>query len=230
MQITADIQRAWTEGGSKILLSRSLRKAVRPLLNVGSLVFIECDLRQPMPERRDVPGIAVREATMQDVKLFEDRDVFMERLRSGHRCFMGIEEATGKLTNYRWVNTSDAYIPELQRYLVVKPGEAYIYDLNTLPEFRRRGIDAYTRHWIYSYLRDSGYSKVYAYIHGDNTTSLKASRILLKPIARIWYMQLRGFRPLVLGGKKCPPCKGGQPESEATGRGSLTSQVSLKRP
>ena len=113
---------------------------------------------------------------------------------------MGIEEATGKLTNYRWVNTSDAYIPELQRYLIVKPGEAYIYDLNTLPEFRRRGIDAYTRHWIYSYLRDSGYSKVYAYIHGDNAASLKASRILLKPVARIWYMQLRGFRPLVLGG------------------------------
>jgi len=197
MQFTADVERAWTEGGAHVLLTRSLKRLVRPVFKIGTLVFIECDLRKPMPERREVPGIVLREATMADVNLFEDRALFLKRLRDGHRCFMGIEAATGKLTNYRWVNSSAVYVPELKQYLLMKPGEVYIYDLNTLPEFRKRGIDAYTRHCIYSYLRDNGCTKIWAYVHGDNRPSLKASSILLTPVARIRYIQLRGCSPFI---------------------------------
>jgi ribosomal protein S18 acetylase RimI-like enzyme len=154
-----------------------------------------------MPERREVPGILVREATSQDVHLFSDKKLFRDRLHQGHRCFMGIEEATGKLTNYRWVNPSAAYVPELQRYMILKPGEVYVYDLNTLPEFRRRGIDSYTRHWLYTYLRDTGYTKVWAYIHGDNQASLKASLVLLRHVGRIWYVQPLGCQPIMIGGR-----------------------------
>jgi hypothetical protein len=202
MQITADFQRAWIEGGLQIVLARTLRKAVRPVVKIGSLVFIECDLLKPMPERRNVPGIIVREATLKDVSLFADRDVFLERFNQGHRCFMGIEEETGKLTNYRWVSATAPYIPEVRRYLMLKPTEVYVYDLKTMPEFRRRGVDAYTRHIIYSYLRDTGYSKVYAYIHGDNGPSLKASQILLRIVGRVWYVQPRGCAPIMLGGRR----------------------------
>jgi len=201
MQLLADIQRTWKDGGLKIVLARTFKKMTRPAFKAGSLVFIECDLRNLCNERRVVSGIILREATVNDAHLFEDRELFFERLREGHRCFMGIEEATGKLTNYRWVSTSTAWIPELNRYLVLRPDEAYVYDLNTLPEFRRRGIDAYTRHAIYTYLRDSGYTKVYAYIHGDNLPSIKASRILLQPMGRVWYLQLRGCEPIIIGGK-----------------------------
>ena len=197
MQLTADVERAWTDGGPHVLLTRSLKRVLRPVFKIGTLVFIECDLRKPMPERRAVPGIVLREATMQDVNLFEDRALFSKRLKDGHRCFMGIEEASGRLTNYRWVNSSAAYVPELKQYIVLKPGEVYIYDLNTLPEFRKRGIDAYTRHCIYSYLRDNGCTKIWAYVHGDNRPSLKASSILLTPVARIRYIHLRGCSPFI---------------------------------
>jgi hypothetical protein len=202
MALTADIQRALREGGAKTVLTRSLRKLLRPAIKIGTLVFAECDLRKPIPERRPIPGIIVREATIEDVDLFEDRTLFLERMKQGSRCFMGIEEATGKLTNYRWVNTSWAYVPELKRYMIFRPGEAYAYDLKTLPEFRKRGIDGYTRHVAYSHLRDTGYTRVYAYIHGDNYPSLRASRHLLKPIGRVWYIQLRGCDPVMLGGRK----------------------------
>jgi ribosomal protein S18 acetylase RimI-like enzyme len=202
MQFPAGVQRAWMEGGAKTVLTRSFRKVVRPAFKIGSLVFIECDLLKPMPQRRNVPGIVLREAGIEDANLFADRDLFFERLNDGHRCFMGIEEASGKLTNYRWVSTAPAYIPELWRYLLLKPGEAYVYDLKTLPEFRRRGIDAYTRHCVYTYLRNTGHTKVYAYIHGDNQPSLKASQILLKPLGRVWYVQIRGRAPRMIGGRK----------------------------
>src|SRR5215813_12445659 len=131
MALTADIQRALREGGAKTVLTRSLRKLLRPALKIGTLVFAECDLRKPMPERCPIPGIIVREATI------EDADLFIERMKQGSRCFMGIEEATGKLTNYRWVNTSWAHVPELKRYMIFRLGEAYAYDLKTLPEFRK---------------------------------------------------------------------------------------------
>jgi hypothetical protein len=163
------------------------------------LVFAESDFSLPFPELRPVPGIIAREATVEDVGLFEDQALFLDRLNQGHRCFMGIEEKTGKLTNYRWANTTAAFIPELSRYLILKPGEVYIYDLNTLPEFRRRGIDAFTRHYAYGYLRDIGYKRGLAYIHGDNQPSLKASRHLLKPIGRILYVQFRGCFPIMFG-------------------------------
>jgi hypothetical protein len=202
MHLTSDIRRAWTEGGAKTVLTRGLRRVVRPAIKVGSLVFIECDLRRPMPERREISGLTVREATPGDAFMFADPDLLLERLNRGHRCFMGIEEATGKLTNYRWICSGSADIPELRRHMLLKPGEAYAYDLNTLPEFRRRGIDAYTRHWIYSHLRDTGYTRVYAYIHGDNHPSLKASRILLQPVGRVFYLQVRDWTPFMFAWRK----------------------------
>ena len=189
------------DGGAKIVITRSLRKLVRPAFKVGTLVFAESDFSLPFPELRPVPGIIAREAVIDDVRLFEDQALFLNRFNQGHRCFVGIEEKTGKLTNYRWVNTTAAFVPELDRYLILKPGEVYIYDLNTLPEFRRRGIDAYTRHYTYSYLRDTGYKRGLAYIHGDNQPSLKASRQLLKPIGRIFYVQFRGCTPITFGAR-----------------------------
>jgi len=202
MALTIDVQRAWREGGPKTVFMRSLKRFVRPAFKFGTLVFTECDLTKPIPERRAGPEIIVREATIGDVHLFADQGVFLERLTAGHRCFMGIEPATGKLTNYRWVNISAAYIPELKRYWIMKPGEAYVYDLNTLPEFRRLGIDTQTRYHTYSYLRDTGYTKICAYIHGDNHPSLRASRHFLKPVARIRYIHVRGFQPIMIGGRK----------------------------
>ena len=202
MALTANIQRAFVEGGAKTVMSRGIRRIVRPAFKMGSLVFTECDLSQPIRERQPVPGILAREATIEDARLFEDRALFLERFNQGHRCFLGIEESTGKLTNYRWVNTSAAFIPELDRYLMLKPGDAYAYDLNTLPEFRRRGIDAYTRYYTYSYLQHTGYTRILAYIHGDNHPSLKASRHLLRHIGRIWYIQFRGCAPIMLGGRR----------------------------
>jgi len=197
-----DVQRAWMEGGPKIVLTRAIKKIVRPAFKTGSLWFFDCDLRKPMPERRELQGIVIREATKEDAAMFSDQAVFFERLSEGHRCFMGIEEATGKLTNYRWVSTRSAYIPELQRQLILQPEEVYVYDLRTMPEFRRMGIDAYTRHCIYSYLRDTGYTTIYAYIHGDNRPSLNAGRTFLRPIGRVWYFQLRGCMPIVIGRRK----------------------------
>jgi hypothetical protein len=202
MEWADDIRRAFADGGAKIVVTRSLRKLVRPAVRVGSLVFIERDLTQPFPGAKPVTGIIAREGTIDDSPLFPDPELARKRFSKDQRCFMGIEETTGKLANYRWVTTSAAYIPELDRHLILGPTDVYIYDLNTLPEFRKRGIDGFTRRYTYSCLRDTGYTRVYAYIHGDNHASLQASRHLLRRIGRIWYVQPRGCAPIMLGGRR----------------------------
>jgi hypothetical protein len=201
MAWTEELRQAFDDGGTKFVVARSLRKLMRPACKVGSLIFTECDLTKPFPEPRPISGIILRELTAEDVPLFPDAGPARDRFAAGHRSFGGIEERTGKLTNYRWVNASSAFIPELERYLIMGPKDVYVYDLNTLPEFRKRGIDACTRHFTYSYLRDCGYSRIYAYIHGDNHASLQASRRLLRRIGRVWYVQPRGCAPFILGGK-----------------------------
>jgi hypothetical protein len=199
VELTASVQRALEEGGVKAVFTRSLKKLARPVFSMGTLVFTECDLTKPFPDERPVNGIVIREATMDDARLFEDRKQFLERLGNGRRCFVAIEAETGGLTNYRWFSTTPAYIPELDRYVWLKPGEVYAYDLKTLPEFRRRGIDAFSRSHAYGCFRDIGYKRVYAYIRGDNFPSLQASRHLLKQVGRVRYLQVRGWEPLMFG-------------------------------
>ena len=202
MEFITRFRSAFAEGSSKIIITRCCRKLFSAVARFGTLVFAEVDLTQPIHEVPSVPGIIPREGKAEDASLVQNPAVFLERIAQGDRCFMGIEEKTGKLTNYRWITTSPAYIPELGRYLIVQPTAVYAYDLVTLPEFRRRGIDSFMRYYTYSHLRDSGFTKIYAYIHGDNRPSLKSARQFNREIGRILYFQVRGCQTLMIGGHR----------------------------
>jgi hypothetical protein len=196
------IRSVYSEGGIKTVVSRSLKKLMLPVARMGGLIFVECDLRESLLETAELSGVIAREAFTGDAKLFEDPQIFLARLKAGHRCFVGIDSATGRVANYRWISTSAGYIPEIDRYIIVKRGEVYSYDLKTIPEFRRRGIDSYTRNRTYQILREQGFSKVYAYVRADNFPMLRSSRLLLKPIGRVWYVQLRGSKCVVFGERR----------------------------
>src|SRR5262249_52490680 len=108
MEFITGFGRAFAEGGGKIIFTRCCRKLFSAVVRFGTLVFAEVDLTHPVREVPIVPGIIPREGKVQDASLFQDPAVFLERMAQGDRCFMGIEEKTGKLTNYRWVTTSPA--------------------------------------------------------------------------------------------------------------------------
>jgi hypothetical protein len=192
------IRSAYREGGIKMVVLRSLKKILLPVVRIGGLIFVECDLRK-LPEIAELPGVLAREACADDANLFENPEIFLERIRAGHRCFVGIDSATGKVANYRWIATSAGHILEIDRYILLKPGEVFSYDLRTLPKFQCRGIDSYTRNRTYERLRDQGFTKVHAYIRADNVPMLRSSRLPLKPIGRVWYLQLRGSKCFVFG-------------------------------
>lgn len=197
------LQRAlelWRDFGPRATIGLAFKKVVSPVARVGSVYLMECDLVAGLPKVKSVPGIIAREAFMEDIDLLDGiendtekkRDA-IARFKRGDRWFVGIDGANGKLATFRWVSTTWELIPELERNIMPGPGQAFVYALFTAPEYRRRGIDSYTREYTYDLLhREAGIDTVLATIFAENTISMKAGRKFLKKIGRIWYWQILG--------------------------------------
>ncbi len=189
-----------SQGDLQIAAWLALKKVVRPIADIGIVHFFECDLRSGLPPVRDIPGIIAREAFLEDIDLLDAAEDAaakkadaVERLKNGDRWFVGIDAGNGKLTNYRWVATRPTLIPELRSNIVPGPGEVFIYALYTVPEYRRRGIDSFTRHYVYDLLYNtSGVIRVLATIFAGNYASFQASRQFLKEVGRVWYVSIHG--------------------------------------
>lgn len=177
-----------------------LKKVASPVARIGSVYLMECDLVAGLPKVKPVPGVLAREAFMEDIDLLDGIENGMEkkrdaidRFKRGDRWFVGIDTGNGKLATFRWVTTAWELIPELERNIVPGPGQAFVYALYTAPEYRRRGIDSFTRQYTYDLLyRTSGIHTVLATIFAENTISLKAGRKFLKKVGRIWYLSILG--------------------------------------
>jgi hypothetical protein len=196
----ATVRRIYKDQGITSVAAHGLKKLVHPVVKVGSLYFLERELSLPMPSLEPNSTIVAREGTLADVHLLDalphakrNKTVAVARLKRGDHWFVGIEKATGKLANYRWASLNRAFIPELNRDLIVQPGQAYIYDLETAAEFRRLGIEATTRQFTYETLRRRfGVNRIIVYIRADNYASLCAGRQYLTATSRIWFVRVRG--------------------------------------
>ena len=201
LRLISRAQELLNEFGFRATIGLAFKKLVSPVARVGSVYLMECDLVAGLPKVKAVPGIIAREAFLEELDLFDGiengiekkRDA-IERFKRGDRWFVGIDSANGKLATFRWVTTTWELIPELERNILPKRGQAFVYALYTAPEYRRRGIDSYTRQYTYDLLhREAGIDTVLATIFAENTVSMKAGRKFLKKVGRIWYVSiLRG--------------------------------------
>ena len=200
LRATSRASQLLNEFGFRATIGLAFKKLVSPVARVGSVYLMECDLVKGLPKVKTVPGIIAREAFQEDLDLFDGiengmekkRDA-IERFKRGDRWFVGIDSANGKLATFRWVTTTWELIPELERNILPKPGQAFVYALYTSPEYRRRGIDSYTRQYTYDLLhREAGINTVLATIFAENTVSMKAGRKFLRKVGRIWYFSILG--------------------------------------
>jgi GNAT superfamily N-acetyltransferase len=67
-----------------------------------------------------------------------DGDRYEARLVRGCRCFAAWLD--GRVAGYGWLSTGAEWIGELEREIVLPPGEAYAWNCVTLPASRRRGV------------------------------------------------------------------------------------------
>ena len=87
-------------------------------------------------------------------------------LMSGKYCYTGYVD--GVLATYGWVTFDQELIGELRMHIRLLPGEAYIWDCATLPEYRGLRLYPSLLWYIIGELRAQGLKRIWIGADADN--------------------------------------------------------------
>jgi ribosomal protein S18 acetylase RimI-like enzyme len=157
------------------------------LQHLGTLWVL--DLNEP-PLDSPMPRIGVTfqrvgsEAVLslvQAMKLDSPEEV-LKRFDACKRCYTG--NVDGVLATYGWVTFDEELIGELRLRIHLEPGEAYIWDCATLPEYRGLRLYAALLWHIIHELRAQGLRRIWIGADADNLPSQVGIRLCgFHPIA-----------------------------------------------
>lgn len=133
-----------------------------------------------------------------------DPGAVRERLAGRRRCFVAYVEGT--IAAYGWVSQGTERIGELERTMLMLPGEAYIWDCATLPAFRRRGLYGALLRNIVAVLRGEGLSRLWIGASLDNAPSIRGFRSAgFQPVIKLAYLRVLGLRHIWLASDPMAP-------------------------
>jgi hypothetical protein len=123
----------------------------------------------------------------------EDETEVCRRLESERRCYGAwVGE---RLAAYGWVSFAEEWVGELRLELRLQPGEAYIWDCATLPEFRQKGLYSALLVFIVNELRGETASRFWIGADLDNLPSQKGiARAGFRPVAHLLIERQLGMR------------------------------------
>jgi ribosomal protein S18 acetylase RimI-like enzyme len=127
----------------------------------------------------EVPALSIREARDEDAAAYE-RDIgtdladrVRQRLASpGSSCWIALRGS--RIVHASWVVTQSAWVGEADRFFVVPPGDAYIYESFTAPNMRGRGVYPAVLTTIAARLGDRDLTKLWIAAERTNHSSLRA--------------------------------------------------------
>jgi ribosomal protein S18 acetylase RimI-like enzyme len=114
------------------------------------------------------PGLTLRAARPEDAAALQEAmeasglysaDTVVTRLRHERRPYVG--EADGMIVSYGWIALTPEPVGDLGFSFEVAPGEAYIYDCATRPDYRGRGYYPALLRAILADLHRSGYRRAW---------------------------------------------------------------------
>ncbi len=115
------------------------------------------------------------------------------RFAGGKRCY-GVR-VKGKLAAYGWVSFEEEFVGELRLRLKLLPGEAYIWDCATLPEFRRHRLYSSLLSYILSDLRFGQFRRAWIGANLDNEPSQRGiARAGFHHVANLQVERVLGMR------------------------------------
>jgi hypothetical protein len=200
-------RRALAENGLPRFTVKLVKKLLSPLLEFGSVRFIEFQLDENLFAGEVPAGFVLRQGDPSDMdSLIEALEssrtaaALEEKFRKRHLCFLMID-SQGRGARCSWaIKEGSEYIPELDMDLVLGPGEGYMFDAYTRSDLRHRGIDLPARTFVIRTLAQAGLKRSYGYVgSGSCRAALRGALRLGKPSGRVWYLRLRGCRTIVLG-------------------------------
>ncbi len=117
----------------------------------------------------------------------------LSRLEGGKRCYA--VRVKGKLAAYGWVSFDEEFVGELRLRLRLKPGEAYIWDCATVPEFRRQRLYSALLSYILSDLRFGQFKRAWIGANLDNEPSQRGiARAGFQHVANLAVERVLGMR------------------------------------
>jgi hypothetical protein len=204
------LQHALAQGGVSQLLRRGLNHVASPWVEFGSVTFFRRRLDLAPEVARSRPGLAVLHASLGDVPLVLEAsdprrtpEIVRERLGRGDLCFLALDTA-GRPIHSGWATRLGAHVPELERDIILRSHEAYLYDAFTPPARRGHGAFGFVLDHLFADLQTRGAQVVYSYVRGDDPRGQRAACVRLRPIGTIVNIRLRGRAPMVFGGSSPP--------------------------
>ena len=98
-----------------------------------------------------------------------DPAVVQRRFAAGVRCFAALIE--GRVAAYGWVSQGSAWVGEMERTFRLVPGEVYIWDCVTLPDYRGQRLYTALLSFMLAALRAEGVRRAWIGASLDNQSS-----------------------------------------------------------
>lgn len=119
-------------------------------------------------------------------------ELIIRRFSLNRRCF--VAKVEGTITAYGWVSTGAECVGEMEREIQLQPGEAYVWDCFTLPEYRRQRLYSALLSHINTTLAGEGYRRIWIGSNLENRPSLHGfANAGYQPVIHITYLRVRSL-------------------------------------
>jgi len=168
---------------AKSLRQNGIKGAIVRVL-LSSLIYrrvllSDRDLTQPIPEvsaKLPIDIALLKPDEIGELVAFCERNFptltpteIRNRLDSGQVCF--VARYNGRIVHASWAAFQVFHMPFLRMRYLLKPDEAYLYDMHTDPEFRNQHVARARVAWTLAYLRDVGYKRAISDVFVENKAS-----------------------------------------------------------
>ncbi|MFL5806383.1 MAG: GNAT family N-acetyltransferase, partial [Roseiflexaceae bacterium] len=122
-----------------------------------------------------------------------DPEALQRRFDDGRRCFAAWDGV--RIAAYGWASQGHESVGELERTFRMQPGEAYIWDCVTLPDYRGQGLYSALLGYMLAELRSVGVGRVWIGASLDNQPSIKGFvNAGFQPVIELTYVRVLGLR------------------------------------
>jgi hypothetical protein len=163
--------------GPREALGAWLARAPDTLFSRGRLLFF-ARVTAGEPRHAARPGLELRRATPDDGARYEmcvgtdSARTFARRLTAETDCYIVV--AGDDILHASWVTRGAAWTREVRRYVVPRPGDAYVYESFTVTGARGRGIYPFALTGICMSLSQRDTTMLWVAIEDRNLASLRA--------------------------------------------------------
>jgi GNAT superfamily N-acetyltransferase len=135
------------------------------------MVFVSRPI-DSIPDLKPRLPVIIRMITGEDLPAYREfssfpsTDEIEARFERGHRCFAAFLD--GRIVHAGWVATGRVYVPYLRRDLILLPGDIYLYNHYTLPEYRGYGLAKARGVHVLRHYQNEGYTRSSGVIAAEN--------------------------------------------------------------